>query len=117
MGLQVGNVARSYLNDRMQTDRPERTATFSIRLTEGQNAKLKFLANRFGDSKSAVAQRLLDAAMEDAMRSMGSLEIDRDEMEPDPDTANRKIDVKVQEYRREIQRIFEEDVNAGSSSD
>jgi hypothetical protein len=115
MGLQVGNVARGYLNDRMQSDRPERTITFSVRLTEGQNAKLKFLANRFGDSKSAVAQKLLDAAMEDAMRSMGSLEIDRDGAEPNPDAANRKIDIKVREYRREIQRIFEEDVRAESA--
>ena len=110
MGLEVGNVTRSYMKNRMRTDRPERTITFSVRLTEGQNAMLKFLAERFGDSKAAVAQRLLDAAMEDAMRSMGSLEVDREKPGVEPDEANRIIDTKVQGYREEIQRIFEEDL-------
>jgi hypothetical protein len=98
------------MKNRMQMDRPERTITFSIRLTEGQHAMLKFLAERFGDSKSAVAQKLLDGAMEDAMRSMGSLEVDREQSGVDPDEANRIIDRKVEGYRREIQRIFEEDL-------
>jgi hypothetical protein len=110
MGLEVGKVTRGYLKSRMQMDRPERTVTFSIRLTEGQHAMLKFLAERFGDSKPAVAQRLLDAAMEDAMRSMGSLEVDREQSGVDSDEANRIIDRKVEGYRREIQRNFEEDL-------
>jgi hypothetical protein len=110
VGLEVGNVTRSYLKNRMQQDRPERTTTFSIRLTEGQHAMLKFLADRFGDSKSAVAQKLLDAAMEDAMRSMGSLEVGRERPGIGPDEANRIIDTKVEGYRREIQQIFERDL-------
>jgi hypothetical protein len=110
VGLEVGNVTRSYLKNRVRMDKPERTITQSLRLTEGQNATLKFLAERFGDSKATVAQRLLDAAMEDAMRSMGSLEVDREQPGLDPDKANRIIDAKVHGYRGEIQRIFDEDL-------
>lgn len=110
MGLEVGNVTRSYLKSRVRKDKPERTITFSLRLTEGQNATLMFLAERFGDSKATVAQRLLDAAMEDSLRSMGSLEVNREQSGISPDEANRIIDTKVLGYREEIQRIFEEEL-------
>lgn len=106
MALEVGKVVRNYVHRKKLTDKPERSLTFSIRLTEGQNAKLRFLAESFGDSKSMVAQRLLDAAMEDALRSMGSSEV----QESNPDAANRAIDEKVEAYREEIMRIFEEDI-------
>jgi hypothetical protein len=106
VALEVASVVRNYVDRRRLTDKPERTLTFSIRLTEEQNAKLRFLAESFGDSKSAVAQKLLDAAMEDALRTMGSSEVH----EPNPDAANRIIDQKVEAYRHEIKRIFEEDI-------
>jgi predicted DNA-binding protein len=106
VALEVGKVVRNYVRRRRLTDKPERSVTFSLRLTEGQNAKLRFLAESFGDTKSTVAQRLLDAAMEDALRAMGSNEV----QESDPDRANKAIDEKVEGYRDEIQRIFEEDI-------
>ncbi len=106
VALEVGKVVRNYVHRRKLTNKPERTVTFSIRLTEEQNAKLRFLAESFGDSKSTVAQRLLDAAMEDGLRAMGSSEVE----EPNPDAANRAIDEKVEAYRKEIERIFEEDI-------
>ena len=77
------------------------TVTFSIRLTEVQHATLEFLTERFGDSKSAVAQKLRDAAMEDAMRSVGSLEVGRERHGISPDEANRVIDAKEEGYRRD----------------
>jgi hypothetical protein len=107
MGLQVGNVTRGYLNNRMRSDDPERSVTLSMRLTEGQYAKLLFLAERFGDSKAGVAQKLLDASMEDAMRSMGSYEVDEN---VDPDEANRIIDRIVEGYREEIRQVFEREI-------
>jgi hypothetical protein len=106
VALEVGKVVRNYVHRRKLTDKPERTVTFSIRLTEEQNAKLRFLAESFGDTKSTVAQRLLDAAMEDALRTMGSSEV----RESNPDAANDAIDKRVEEYRKEIWRIFEEDI-------
>lgn len=102
----MGKVVRNYVHRRRLTDKPERSVTFSLRLTEGQNAKLRFLAESFGDTKSMVAQRLLDAAMEDALRAMGSSEV----QESNPDAANKAIDEKVEGYRKEIERIFEEDI-------
>lgn len=77
-------------------------------MTEGQNAKLLFLADKFGDSKSAVAQRLLDAAMEDSLRSMGSSEVNDS---VGPTEANKLIDEKVEGYRSEIQRIFDKEIS------
>ena len=110
MGLEVSRVARDYLNRRVRRDGPERTVTFSIRLTEGQDAKLKFLAERFGESKAPLAQRCLDAAMEEALRILGSFDAVDDTVGLTPDEANLVIDAQVGKYRDEIQRIFDEDV-------
>ncbi len=110
MGLEVSRVARGYLNRRVRRDGPERTVTFSVRLTEGQNAKLMFLAERFGESKSPLAQRLLDAAMEEALRILGSFDAVDEKAGMTPDEANRVIDAQVEKYRDEIQRIFDEDI-------
>jgi hypothetical protein len=44
----------------------DETTTFSLRLTESQHAKLKFLANYFGEKKCPLAQRLLGAALAEA---------------------------------------------------
>jgi hypothetical protein len=110
MAMEVSRVARGYLNQRVRREGPERTVTFSIRLTEGQNAKLKFLAERFGESKSPLAQKLLDAAMEEALRILGAFDAVDGKAGMTPDEENRIIDAQVEKYRDEIQRIFDEDV-------
>ena len=113
MGLQVGKVARSYLNRRRRGDDPERTITFSIRMTEGQHAKLRFIADRFGEPKTRVAQSLLNAAMEDALRILGSHDAFPDEERSglSPEQRNDIIDVQVEKYREEIHRLFEEETS------
>jgi len=111
MAMEVSRVARGYLNQRVRREGPERTVTFSIRLTEGQDAKLRFLAERFGESKSPLAQRLLDAAMEEALRVVGSYDAVDEKAGMKPEEANRVIDAQVEKYRDEIQRIFDESVN------
>jgi hypothetical protein len=111
MAMEVSRVARSYLNQRVRREGPERTVTFSIRLSEGQDAKLRFLAERFGESKSPLAQRLLDAAMEEALRVLGSYDAEDEKAGMTPEEANRVIDAQVEKYRDEIQRIFDESVN------
>jgi hypothetical protein len=108
--MEVSRVARGYLNQRVRREGLERTVTFSIRLTEGQNAKLRFLAERFGESKSPLAQRLLDAAMEEALRTLGAYDAVDDEAGLTPDAANRVIDAQVEKYRDEIQRIFDQGI-------
>jgi hypothetical protein len=108
--MEVSRVARGYLNQRVRREGLERTVTFSIRLTEGQNAKLRFLAERFGESKSPLAQRLLDAAMEEALRTLGAYDAVDEEAGLTPDEANRVIDAQVEKYRDEIQRIFDKGI-------
>jgi hypothetical protein len=110
MGLEVGKVARAYLRRRQRGGGdPERSMTFSLRLTEGQHAKLRFLAGRFDDSKTAVAQKLLNSAMEDALRIVGSFDAEAGDDSYErmsPDRQNRVIDEYVKKYREEIEQIF-----------
>jgi hypothetical protein len=111
MGLEVGKATRSYLKRRRGGGDPERSMTFTMRITEGQHAKLKFLADRFDASKSAVAQTFLNSAMEDALRIVGSYDAEAagDYEGISVDDHNPIIDGYVEEYRKEIQRIFDEE--------
>lgn len=109
MGNRVNMVAIKYLNDRRWDGDPERSVDVSVRLTEGQRAKLRFLAERFGDSDEVVASRLLDGAMEDALRVLGSHDYGTEEWEAlSADDQNRVIDGRVSVYREEIRDILEE---------
>lgn len=112
MTQEVFKVARGYLDKRDKNEEPERTVTFSIRLTEGQHAKLKFLAERFEAPKSPVAQRLLNAAMDEALRTLGTHDAlgDQDRETIPVEERNRIINEQVKEYYPEIRRIFDEDV-------
>jgi hypothetical protein len=114
MAMEVSRVARGYLNRRWTQEEAQRTVTFSIRLTEGQHAKLKFLAARFDAPKTAVAQKLLNAAMEEALRTLGAHDAisDEEEEQLSPEEQNRIIDRQVDEYSEEIQRIFDEDIRS-----
>jgi hypothetical protein len=114
MSLQVGKAARSYLNRRRGGGDPERSMTFTMRITEGQNAKLKFLADRFDASKSAVAQTLLNSAMEDSLRIVGSHDAEAagDYEGLSVDDHNPIIDEYVEGYRKEIEQIFEEEASS-----
>jgi hypothetical protein len=109
---QVADLNRDYLERGGRREALERTVTFSIRLTESQNAKLKFLADRFGVAKSPLAQQLLDAAMEESLTNMASHDTDDATAGKSPDESNRIIEAKIEEYRDEIQRIFAEDTNS-----
>ena len=86
--------------------------TFSIRLTESQNAKLKFPADRFGEAKSPLAQQLLDAAMEESLTNVASHDTDDETAGKSPGESNQIIAAKIEEYRDEIQRIFAEDTKS-----
>ena len=90
----------------------ERTVTFSIRLTEPQNAKLKYLADRFGVAKSPLAQQLLDAAMEESLTNVARHDTGDETAGKSPGESNRIIAAKIEEYRDEIQRIFAEDTKS-----
>lgn len=67
---QVADLNRDYLERGGRREALERTVTFSIRLTESKNAKLKYLAGRFGAAKSPLAQQVLDAAMEESLTNI-----------------------------------------------
>lgn len=109
MGNRVNMVAIKYLNARRWDESPERSVDVSIRLTEGQRAKLTFLAERFGDSDGVVASRLLDGAMEDAPRVLGPHDYGSEEWESlSVEDQNRVIDGRVSVYRDEIRRILAE---------
>jgi hypothetical protein len=105
-------VAIKYLNNRRWDEDAERSVPLMVGLTEGQEAKLKFLARRFGDTEATVASRLLNGAMEDALRVLGSHEAfggEESDATP-PEEQNRVIDGWVSGYREEIRRIlYEED--------
>ncbi len=106
----VSKVARGYLNQRGMREEVERTVTFSIRLTEGQHAKLKFLSKRFGAPKTPVAQKLLNAAMEEALRVMGAHDAITDEMNEMIPVEEQLviIDRQVDKYYEEIRQIVQE---------
>src|SRR5215213_5591111 len=114
MAMEVSKVARGYLNRRWEQEDAQRTVTFSIRLTEGQHAKLKFLASRFDAPKTAVAQKLLNAAMEEAIRTLGAHDAisDEEEKQLSLEEQNRIIDRQVDGYSEEIQRIFDEEIGS-----
>jgi hypothetical protein len=109
---QVADLNRDYLERGGRRGALERTVTFSIRLTESQNAKLKFLADRFGVAKSPLAQQLLDAAMEESLTNVARHDTVDETAGKSPDESNRIIAAKIEEYRDEIQRIFAEDTNS-----
>lgn len=111
MTVAVSRVVRGYLNKRGTVEDPEKSVTFSVRLTEGQNAKLKFLAERFGAPKTAVAQKLMNAAMEESLRVVAAFDtMSYEETQEIPmDEQLGIVDRKVEEYREKIRRIFEED--------
>jgi predicted DNA-binding protein len=114
MAMEVSKVARGYLNHRWEQEDAQRTITFSIRLPEGQHAKLKFLAGRFDVPKGVVAQKLLNAAMEEAMRTLAAhdaLSHEAEEQLPS-DEQNRIIDRQLEDYSEEIQRIFDNEVGS-----
>ncbi len=109
--MHVSRVTRGYLNRRGDYEDPQRSVTFSIRLTEAQHAKLKFLADRFEAHKSPVAQKLLNAAMDEALRTMAAHDTMSDEeTQTIPmDEQLRIVDEQVSKYHEEIRRIFEDD--------
>jgi hypothetical protein len=111
VGNEVNRVPRKYLNNRRWDEDAERSVPLLTELTEGQFAKLKFLARRFGDAESTVASRLLNAAMEDSLRIVGAHDAITPEMyDTVPlDEQNSIIDSQVSGYRQEIQRILLEE--------
>lgn len=114
MGNAVNRVPRQYLNNRHFDEDAERSVPLLTELTEGQYAKLKFLARRFGDAETTVASRLLNAAMEDSLRIVGSHDVFPDEGDRDELTPEERlpiIDERVRGYREEIRRILEEGVS------
>jgi predicted DNA-binding protein len=112
MYRQVADLNRDYLKRGGRREALERTVTFSIRLTESQNAKLKYLAGRFGEAKSPLAQQLLDAAMEESLTNVASHDTDDETAGKSPEESNQIIAAKIEEYRDEIQRIFAEDTKS-----
>jgi hypothetical protein len=113
VGNEVNRVPRKYLNNRPWDEDAERSYPLLIELTEGQYAKLKFLARRFGDAEPTVASRLLNAAMEDSLRIVGSYDAITPEMDDTVpmDEQLRIIDSQVRGYREEIRRILEEGIS------
>lgn len=108
---EVSKLARSYLGHKRGREHPERTVTFSIRLTEGQHAKLKLLSQRFDVAKSPLAQELLNSAMNDALRILGASDAISEKQEGSLswDEQNRMIDEQLEEYNSEIRRIIDEE--------
>jgi glycerol-3-phosphate O-acyltransferase len=100
MAMEVSKVARGYLNRRWEQEDAQR--------------KLKFLAARFDAPKTVVAQKLLNAAMEEAMRTLAAHDAISDEEaeQLSPEEQNRIIDTQVEEYSEEIQRIFDEEIGS-----
>jgi hypothetical protein len=109
--MNVSQVTRGYLNKRGDYEDPQRTVTFSIRLTEAQHAKLKFLANRFESHKTPVAQKLLNAAMDESLRTMAAFDtMTYEQTQTIPmDEQLKIVDEQVSKYHDEIRSIFEED--------
>ncbi len=68
--MEVSKLVQAYVEAGSGSQEPQRTLTFSVRLTEYQHAKLVYIAGKFGAAKTRVAQQLLNAAMEEALRSM-----------------------------------------------
>ncbi len=110
MGLNVPRLTRSYLNNRNVPQNLEEGSAFSVQLTDEQFAKLRFLASRFGVGRDSVAQNLLDAAMEDALRILGAFDAMTDEetQEVEMDDQNEFVDEQVERYRDEIRRLLQE---------
>jgi xylose isomerase len=109
---QIVDLNRDYLEYGGRREALERTVTFSIRLTESQNAKLKFIADRFGVAKSPLAQQLLDAAMEESLTNIANYETEHEIADRPADERNQTIAAKIEEYRDEIERIFAEDIKS-----
>jgi hypothetical protein len=106
----VADLTRDYLERDGRREALERTVTFSIRLTEAQNAKLKFVAERLGVAKSPLAQQLLDAALEETLTNLASHETEEETKDMSSGASNDVISAKVGEYREQIRSIFEEDI-------
>ncbi len=107
---QIADLTTDYLERDGRREALERTVTFSIRLTESQNAKLKFVADRLGVAKSPMAQQILDAALEETLTQLARHETESETEDKPPGASNRIIAAKVEEYRDQIQAIFEEDI-------
>lgn len=110
MGLNVPRLTRSYLNNRNVPQNLEEGSALSVQLTDERFAKLRFLASRFGAGRDSVAQNLLDAAMEDALRILGAFDAMTDEetQEVEMDDQNEFVDEQVERYRDEIRRLSQE---------
>ncbi len=102
--MEVSKVARSYLNTRGRPrDEGDRTVTFSVRLTQMQNAKLLWLAEQFETAKTPLAQKLLDAAMHEALATMAFATIPDEAIENlEGEDLDSMRDAKLAEYLREI---------------
>lgn len=68
--MEVSKVVQAYVEAAHARQEPQRTLTFSVRLTEYQHAKLVYIAQKFGAAKTRLAQQLLNAAMEEALKAM-----------------------------------------------
>jgi hypothetical protein len=68
-----------------------------------QNAKLLWLAEQFETAKTPLAQKLLDAAMDEALGTMAWDTIPNEAMDNLPsDDLDSMKDAKLKEYLREI---------------
>lgn len=106
MGLAVPRLTRNYLNKRNIPEAPERTVQLSVELSDEQLAKLRFLAGRFEAPEASVIRDLLDAAMDDALNTLGAFDtMSYEETQTIPMEQQLEIvDRQVEQYQDEIQR-------------
>ncbi len=105
--MDVSKVVQAYAEAASGRQEPQRTLTFSVRLTEYQHAKLVYIAGKFGAAKTRVAQQLLNAAMEEALRSMVANDLvqahgDEDLGYMPEEDLDRLIESRVEVIRRMI---------------
>lgn len=104
--MEVSRVVQAYVEAAQARQEPQRTLTFSVRLTEYQHAKLVYIAQKFGAAKTRLAQQLLNAAMEEALRAMvvqDLTELHGDELDflPEED-ADAVVESKMEVIRHQI---------------
>ena len=66
----MSKLVQAYVAAGAGRQEPQRTVTFSVRLTEYQHEKLMYLAEKLGAPKTRLAQQLLNASMDEASRAM-----------------------------------------------
>ena len=104
--MEVSKVVQAYVAAGLGRQEPQRTVTFSVRLTEYQHEKLMYLAEKLGAPKTRLAQQLLNAAMDEAIRAMILQDIEEIDPEAidhlDPDDLEDVIEGKRRGIDRQI---------------